>query len=105
MTEATREGLDAVEELRLRRWARQHFVDEDQRDETWHPVVIDEMQRRDQEHQLVMHSKPYSGIVPLAPLARVAAPMTSAAAGSNLLFRIDSYKPTLTSGADEDSPA
>ena len=41
--------VDFIEELRLRRWARQHFVPRPQRERTWHPVVLDEMQRKDHE--------------------------------------------------------
>ncbi len=41
--------MDFVRELRLRQWARQHFVPADARRSTWHPVVLDEMHRRDQE--------------------------------------------------------
>jgi hypothetical protein len=41
--------LDFIEELRLRRWARQNYVPPEQRDSSWHPVVLDEMDRRDLE--------------------------------------------------------
>ncbi len=41
--------LDLVRELRLRQWARQHFVPERQRRATWHPIVLNEMSRRDLE--------------------------------------------------------
>ncbi len=34
--------LDFIEELRLRRWARQNYVPPEQRDVSWHPVVLDE---------------------------------------------------------------
>jgi len=40
---------DIVEELRLRRWARENFCSEDSRDDGWHEIVLDEMRRRDQE--------------------------------------------------------
>ncbi|WP_040591617.1 hypothetical protein [Schlesneria paludicola] len=42
-------GIDLVRELRLRQWARQHYVTMDGRKSTWHPVVLDEMARRDRE--------------------------------------------------------
>ncbi len=42
-------GIDFVRELRLRQWARQHYVTMDGRKPTWHPVVLDEMARRDRE--------------------------------------------------------
>jgi hypothetical protein len=41
--------LDFIQELRLRRWAREHYVPRDQRDRTWHPVVHDEMDRKENE--------------------------------------------------------
>lgn len=42
-------GLDLIEELRLRRWARENYVPGDQRQRDWHPVVLEEMQQRDAE--------------------------------------------------------
>jgi hypothetical protein len=41
--------LDPVEEMRLRTWARRHYAPTDERETTWHPVVLDEMRRRDRE--------------------------------------------------------
>jgi hypothetical protein len=41
--------VDFIEELRLRRWARQHYVPPEQRDSSWHPVVLDEMDKKDVE--------------------------------------------------------
>jgi hypothetical protein len=42
--------LDFIEELRLRRWAREHYVPAHERqEESWHPVVLDEMKRKDVE--------------------------------------------------------
>jgi hypothetical protein len=41
--------LDFIEELRLRRWARENYVPRSQRQPTWHPVVLDEMTRKDRE--------------------------------------------------------
>jgi hypothetical protein len=41
--------LDFIEELRLRRWARQHYVPVHEREEKWHPVVLDEMTKKDFE--------------------------------------------------------
>ena len=41
--------LDFIEELRLRRWARQNYVPPEQRDSARHPVVLDEMDRKDLE--------------------------------------------------------
>ena len=39
--------VDFIEELRLRRWAREHYVPRNQREVSWHPVVLDEMDRKD----------------------------------------------------------
>ena len=41
--------LDLIEELRLRRWAREHYVPRSQRERNWHPVVLDEMERKDRD--------------------------------------------------------
>ena len=41
--------VDLIEELQLRRWAREHYVPENQRQNAWHPVVHDEMTKRDRE--------------------------------------------------------
>lgn len=41
--------LDFIEELRLRRWAREHYVPSGQRERSWHPVILDEMGRKDLE--------------------------------------------------------
>ncbi len=41
--------VDFIEELRLRRWARQNYVPPEQRDSSWHPVVLDEMDKKDVE--------------------------------------------------------
>ena len=42
--------IDPVEEMRLRTWARQHYTPANERDTEWHPVVLDEMYRKDHEH-------------------------------------------------------
>ncbi len=41
--------LDFIEELRLRRWARENYVTRTQRQLSWHPVILDEMDRKDEE--------------------------------------------------------
>ena len=41
--------LDFIEELRLRRWARENYVSRDRRELAWHPVILDEMSRKDSE--------------------------------------------------------
>jgi len=41
--------LDFIEDLRLRRWALQNYVPPEQRDSSWHPFILDEMDRKDFE--------------------------------------------------------
>jgi len=41
--------IDFIEELRLRRWARENYVPVPLRERNWHPVVIDEMTKKDVE--------------------------------------------------------
>jgi hypothetical protein len=41
--------LDLIEELRLRRWARENYVPRGQRQKTWHPIVHEEMKKKDGE--------------------------------------------------------
>jgi len=61
-------STDPVEELRLRRWARENFVPVESRDPAWHSVVLDEMKRKDQEQAAVDdYSSVARRIVPLAP--------------------------------------
>jgi hypothetical protein len=43
--------VDFIEELKLRRWAREHYVPRDRRERSWHPVVLDEMRRKDRERE------------------------------------------------------
>jgi hypothetical protein len=41
--------LDFIEELRLRRWARENYVPSTERKASWHPVVHEEMAKKDVE--------------------------------------------------------
>ena len=41
--------MDIVEELKMRRWARENYVPKDERARTWHPVVHEEMEKKDYE--------------------------------------------------------
>lgn len=59
-------NLDLVEELRLRRWARENYVPLDDRLLDWHAVVLDEMSRRDRELQTDTRCR-RQDIVPLQP--------------------------------------
>jgi hypothetical protein len=49
---AVLEEIDFIEELRLRRWARENFVPAELRQETWHPVILEEMVRKERESHL-----------------------------------------------------
>ncbi len=39
--------LDFIEELKLRRWARENHVPASERNRSWHPVVHEEMKLKD----------------------------------------------------------
>ena len=39
--------LDFIEELRLRRWARENYVPPEQREPSWHPIVHEEMEKKE----------------------------------------------------------
>jgi hypothetical protein len=41
--------MDFIEELRLRRWARENYVPPKLRQGSWHPVVHQEMEKKDNE--------------------------------------------------------
>jgi hypothetical protein len=41
--------LDFIEELRMRRWARENYVPREDRESSWHPVVHEEMEKKDLE--------------------------------------------------------
>lgn len=49
MTSSGLAELDFIEELRLRRWAREHYVPNSDRSAAWHPVVLEEMAKKDRE--------------------------------------------------------
>jgi hypothetical protein len=49
MTSSVLSELDFIEELRLRRWARENYVPQKQRQVSWHPVVHEEMEKKDNE--------------------------------------------------------
>ena len=42
-------NVDAIEEFRLRTWARRNYTPAQERRSDWHPVVHDEMRRKDRE--------------------------------------------------------
>jgi len=41
--------IDFIEELQLRCWARENYVAPEQRQNNWHPIVHEEMCRKDHE--------------------------------------------------------
>lgn len=43
------QAVDAVEEMRLRAWARRHYLPAAERNDGLHPIVLDEMSRKDRE--------------------------------------------------------
>jgi hypothetical protein len=49
MLSSVSEELDFIQELRLRRWARENYVPAGQREASWHPVVVDEMVKKELE--------------------------------------------------------
>jgi hypothetical protein len=48
MSESSQD-LDFVEEIRLRTWARHNYAPQNERNRSWHPVILDEMRRKDRE--------------------------------------------------------
>ncbi len=54
------EELDFIEELRLRRWARENYVPTGQRENAWHPVILDEMNRKDVEVEAMVLPSTYA---------------------------------------------
>jgi hypothetical protein len=78
MIASTLTDIDLIEELQHRRWAREHYVPAAERDRSWHPVVLDEMRRKDHELREVRID---AHLAPAAPHAFVpafvAAPSTA----------------------------
>jgi hypothetical protein len=68
MQQASEGQLDFVEELRLRSWARLNHVPAEQRLAAWHPVVLDEMRRRDADGSTFVSDTNLGALyVPLVP--------------------------------------
>jgi hypothetical protein len=44
--------VDFIEELQMRRWAREHYVPRPERQTAWHPIVHDEMEKKDFESNM-----------------------------------------------------
>ncbi len=49
MNSSVSHDVDLIRELQLRRWARENYAPQSQRESDWHPVIHDEMSRRDIE--------------------------------------------------------
>lgn len=43
--------VDPVEEMRMRTWARRHYTPAGMRSTDLHPIVLDEMLRKDEEQE------------------------------------------------------
>ena len=69
MSHQTTSQINVIRELRLRRWARNHYVPAKERLSTWNPVVLEEMMVRDSEIQSQVDNAPplVSQFVPLSP--------------------------------------
>lgn len=62
-------NFDLIRELRLRHWARKHYVAPEVRGRHWHPIVLEEMEFRDLElaEMRAATEVRYSPFVPLEP--------------------------------------
>ncbi len=69
MPNANFDGTDLIQEFQLRRSARENYVDaQDRNDVDWHPIVLDEMRRKDDEiQQLQSDQTIVTSYVSLAP--------------------------------------
>ena len=66
-------SIDLIRELRLRQWARTHYVPVGLRSHSWHPLVLAEMRRRDEEllEAGALTNRTRSIYVPLVPDERI----------------------------------
>ena len=73
MTVSDTSGIDLIRELRLRQWARTHYVPVGLRSHSWHPLVLAEMRRRDEEllEAGALTNRTRSIYVPLVPDERI----------------------------------
>jgi len=51
---------DLIEELKMRRWAREHYVPKHERPHSWHPIVHEEMEKKDLETSKPLASPVYA---------------------------------------------
>jgi hypothetical protein len=100
MNAAESVGVDLIQELRLRKWACDHYVPETERNRHWHPVVLEEMGFRDNElaDDFFWQDLLAASFVPLEPVDRridephfaVPAPTVRAGGVSPLMMRATS---------------
>ncbi|MBT4864180.1 MAG: hypothetical protein HON53_03540 [Planctomycetaceae bacterium] len=68
MSDAPIADVDLAKELRLRGWARKNYVTIQNRSDEWHPIVLDEMRKRDREMESQWTGQTIAGtFVPLPP--------------------------------------
>lgn len=68
MAPARETASDLIEELRLRRWARENYVAAEHRDPCWSAIVLHEMRCKDAElEQSAWHAPTGLRAVPLIP--------------------------------------
>lgn len=67
MPDALQSEIDIVNELTLRRWARENYLPAGQRDSSQHPVVAHEMRLRDAE--IIIESRSRESVLSFVPLA------------------------------------
>ncbi len=41
--------VDPIDEMRLRTWARKNYTPSSKRPSDWHPIILDEMGKKDRE--------------------------------------------------------
>lgn len=63
----TADPVDLLEELRLRRWARENYCYAEARQVSWHPIVHEEMRLRDAEGLSESDIRMLAEDEPLAP--------------------------------------
>jgi hypothetical protein len=61
--------VDLIQEFRLRKWAREHYVPAAGRNRQWHPIVLEEMEFRDEElaAERIVTEMSCRSFVPLEP--------------------------------------
>ena len=71
MNREAKTAVSLAAEFRMRHWARVHYVSADLRKDTWNPIVLDEMNKKDEEMREAennsMSARVSSMYVPLAP--------------------------------------